>query len=307
MIAGPNHAHYDDDSGSITLWGKGRIVADDFGYISLAPQSEHSLLMSPGLGGIMNINAFTTSPALDYVQGVKGSWTRQIAFVKSPDPLAPAYFLTTDSLNAPAPYTWQIWLTARNVTIGDAPVAEIPLDADGTAMDLRFTRSTPASRALMIGREDVDMDIFLLSPAQSNLRTEKKTRPSLAGLDANGKQSQMKSTQIGLIAESPQGTGATVLLYPRLKTDKSPTITTLAEGRGVRVQTTAGVDYVFLSPTPITYYRGGYLLHRHCRRHPAPWRPAGALARRTRDPLPRGGRALRNSMRFSAVLSDITL
>src|SRR5206468_23071 len=32
LVAGPNHAHYDRDSGSFTLWGKGRVVANDFGY-----------------------------------------------------------------------------------------------------------------------------------------------------------------------------------------------------------------------------------------------------------------------------------
>ncbi|HOF89751.1 MAG TPA: hypothetical protein PLZ36_16860, partial [Armatimonadota bacterium] len=258
MIAGSNHDHYDDDSGSITLWGKGRVIADDFGYVSLAPQSEHNLLMAPGLGGLMYVKAFATSPALDYVQGVKGTWTRQIAFVKSADPLGPAYFVFNDSLNTPSPYTWQIWLTARNVTLGNAqaPAAEIPREADGTAMDQRFTKPTAASRALMIGREDVDADLFILSPAKPMLRTEKKTRPSLAGLDAEGKQSQMTSTQIGLIAESPQGTGASVLVYPRLKTAPPPTLTTIADGRGVKVQTEAGTDYVFLSPTPITYTEG---------------------------------------------------
>lgn len=34
LIAGRLHDHYDDDSGSFTLWGKGRLLANDFGYSS---------------------------------------------------------------------------------------------------------------------------------------------------------------------------------------------------------------------------------------------------------------------------------
>ena len=35
MIAGRGHSHYDKDSGSVTLWGKGEIIADDFGYYAV--------------------------------------------------------------------------------------------------------------------------------------------------------------------------------------------------------------------------------------------------------------------------------
>ena len=48
MIAGENHQHYDHYFGSITLWGKGRRIADDFGYTGRAPMSDHSMVDSPG-------------------------------------------------------------------------------------------------------------------------------------------------------------------------------------------------------------------------------------------------------------------
>jgi hypothetical protein len=47
MIAGKGHSHYDKDSGSITLWGKGEIIADDFGYYGYAPGEDHNLLDTP--------------------------------------------------------------------------------------------------------------------------------------------------------------------------------------------------------------------------------------------------------------------
>src|ERR1051325_329877 len=120
LIAGIyNHLHYDDDSGSITIWGKGRIVADDFGYTGLGPKEDHSMvetaLATNGL--TMHVGEFAPSPSFDYVRGVFGGWTRQIAFVKDADPLAPNYFVLCDTLQAAAPATWRLWLTCNKVTL----------------------------------------------------------------------------------------------------------------------------------------------------------------------------------------------
>ena len=86
MIAGRNHDHYDKDSGSITLWGKGRIVADDFGYYGRAAGEDHSMLLSPSAPDIdlMMISEFGTSARLDYVRGQKKSWTRRLLSSRTP-------------------------------------------------------------------------------------------------------------------------------------------------------------------------------------------------------------------------------
>ena len=255
LIAGYNHEHYDDDSGSITLWGRGRVLADDFGYCGRAPEEDHSLLSTPGAGGVMTVSEFSASAGVDYVRGAKGPWTRQIALVKSADPQEADYFIVADTLAASAPHTWRLWLTARDVRLGSG--SGMPAVGDGTAMNLQFAKPTAASRALVIGREDVDMDIFVLAPVQRLLRTEKKMRQSLSGLDRDAKQiGNMPSTQIGLIADDQPGTGLTALLYPRLKTEAAPSVTVIAEGRGAALQRGSDTDYVFLSPTPITFTEG---------------------------------------------------
>ncbi|HYG76532.1 MAG TPA: hypothetical protein VEK08_16125 [Planctomycetota bacterium] len=264
LIAGTNHEHYDDDSGSITLWGLGRVIADDFGYYGMAPQNDHSLVMAPGVGGVMKVDAFSTSANLDYVHGVKGPWTRQIAFVKSKDANCSPYFVIADTMSKPTNFTWLLWLVARNVALGkreddlakEAAEFKGSVLEDGTAMDPRFSQASESARALMVGREDVDMDIVALTPSAFTLRTEKKTRRANAGLDSNFKQSQMDSTQIGLVAESKQGGGFTVLLYPRLKTQAAPVVSVLCDGAGAKIQTAAGTDYVFLSNSPVTFKEG---------------------------------------------------
>ena len=133
LIAGSNHDHYDIDSGSIVLYGKGRILCDDWGYIGRHPGKWHSMLSSSAAGGNMQIEAFAPGAALDYVSGRKGAWQRQIAFSKDADPNGPNFFLIRDTHNAdaparsssafrrptartaakaytPAPATWRLWL-----------------------------------------------------------------------------------------------------------------------------------------------------------------------------------------------------
>ncbi len=232
MIHGTNHAHYDDDSGSIVLYGKGRILADEYGYYGYVPQEDHSMVESPQAGrGLMKVRDFVTGPRFDYVAGVKEAWTRHIAFVKGADPEAPTYFLLNDAFRVNGPATWRLWLTAQEVQLG------------------------PQS-ALVVGKEDVDMDVFFLTPQGVALTTEPKTRTSGSGMFPDWHWGPMETTQIGLIAAEPHVGGFNVVLYPRLKTTKPATFVPLADGQGVKVTHEAGVDYVFLSGEPFIYAEG---------------------------------------------------
>ena len=230
MIAGPHHDHYDHDSGSITMWGKGRIVADDFGYIGLGPMSDHSMVDSPLTGGIMNVQTFAAAPRLDYVRGVAGGWTRQIAFVKYADPLAPNYFVVADTLDKPTATTWRLWCMAQDV------------------------RLSP-QQALVVGNDDVDTDIFFLQPQGVALTTAGNTI-STVGLNAEGYQQKLSTTQTGVIAMLTAGTNISAVLFPRLKNEPAPTVTALADGKGVKIQHTRGTDYVFLAAETFTYTEG---------------------------------------------------
>ena len=230
MIAGPNHEHYDFDSGSITVWGKGRIVCDDFGYNGRASMYEHSMIESPLNGYIMNVQDFVPAPRLDYTRGISGGWTRQIAFVKDTDPLAPNYFVIADTLNKPTAATWRLWCTAQEV------------------------RLSP-QQALIVGKEDVDTDVFFLQPRDVALKTDSKS-VTTAGLDEKGNMGNRTTTQTGIFVTLANGTGVSAVLFPRLKTEQPPIITPLADGKVVKVQHTRGTDYIFLAAEPFTFTEG---------------------------------------------------
>lgn len=208
MIAGRNHSHYFNDSGSITLWGKGRELCDDDDYQNRRnPDSRaaHSLPDKPATFNeerVMALHEFSTTAEFDYVSGTRRGWQRQIGFVKNADPLAPNYFVIADTLDAKsAPTTWRLFLLAEKIT----PTG------DGVTV---------------VGKDDVDMDIVFLRPG--------KVTP------------QIHPNHVSVAVGAP-GT-LSVLLYPRLKTENPPRVTPLADGRGVQVVTAAGTDHVFLNP-----------------------------------------------------------
>jgi hypothetical protein len=233
MIAGSNHDHYDKDSGSVTLWGKGRIVADDFGYYGYVTGEDHSMLMSAAAPDIttMKITEFNAASRLDYVRGEKLAWTRQILFSKDPDPLGPNYFVFCDSLAEPADAVWRLWLTCSNVTLS-GPTARVE------------------------GTEDVNTDIFFAQPTTPQLKTETIARTSGSGISPTGQQGPTTTTQTGVIAELHNGDTQLVVVYPRLKSQPPAVVTTMADGKGVKVETEAGTDYLFVSKQRFQFHQG---------------------------------------------------
>ncbi|MCU1376750.1 MAG: hypothetical protein JWO68_4036, partial [Actinomycetia bacterium] len=231
LIAGPNHEHYDFDSGSFTLWGKGRVVANDFGYYGRAPGDDHNMVISAAAseGGLMRVTHFQPGENVDYVRGVKNeAWERQIAFVKHPDPLGPNYFVIADRVKG-GPGTSRLWFTAN-------------------------TLKPAGDGALVEGKDDIDTDVFLAGhnpPPTFDSRTRES--PGMNGGNYSGK---VATTQLGLTLRLESGASVITALYPRLKTQSRPIFTAIAEGRGVKVTSDAGTDYVFLGAEPFTYTEG---------------------------------------------------
>jgi hypothetical protein len=221
IIGGPNNSHYDYDSGSIILYGKGRVLCDDWGYFGKHGGQFHSML--GGGGGIMNLESFGASAAFDQVSGTCGSWTRQIGLVKDPDPLGPTFFLLRD-LSGGGPDNWRLWMTGAEVRIGD-------------------------QGATLIGSEDVDMDIIVREAAALKFATDKVTLHSNNGF-RNGREVPVDITQIRLQGTLPGGTALSAVLYPRLKTESVPQVTWHADGRIAQVVSKAGTDYIFLASKP---------------------------------------------------------
>jgi len=237
MIAGSNHSHYDHDSGSIILWGKGRVLADDWGYIGRHGANYHNMLTSRSAGrGTMQIEAFATQPRLDYVSGRKGAWQRQIAFAKDADPSGPNFFLIRDTHLADDSATWRMWMTTRADVEGASPSATpIAIHAKGATVE---------------GADDVDLDIFVYRAGDLKLRTETATQ-KLSCANRNGEVGPMPTRQTALVGTLAGRGAVAALLYPRLKTERMPRVTWHAEGRIAEVVSATGKDYVFVTPKQV--------------------------------------------------------
>jgi hypothetical protein len=225
IIAGPNHEHYDYDSGSVTIWGKGRRIADDFGYTGRAPMSDHSMVDSAADREPMLIEAFRPASDADYLAGRNGGWRRQVLFVKSPDPLGPNYYVVRDALDAGADGTWRLYLTGK-----------VGLTSGG---------------AVALGDEDVAADIALLSDRPVTPRLETVSRSSPAGPGGGS----LTTTQTAVTARLSGGAGLTAVIYPRLKTDPRPKISLSRDGQSVEVASERGLDVITLADAALELRR----------------------------------------------------
>jgi hypothetical protein len=105
---GPWLHHYDQDGGSIIVWGKGRVLSDDWGYAGHMPSWQHNRVLV-GSSGKMSAQALQRS--VDYVYGVQSSWGRQIMLLKDADPEGATWFYLRDHLAQGAkPSRWRYWL-----------------------------------------------------------------------------------------------------------------------------------------------------------------------------------------------------
>ncbi|NDH07527.1 hypothetical protein EBX93_16690, partial [bacterium] len=201
------------------IWGKGRLLADDFGYIGRHPAQWHSMLTSSAVESDSNmvIEAFHPGKILDYVSGRKGAWQRQIAFVKDPDPLGPTGFFIRDNHDADSEATWRLWLMTKKIKI----------HSQGATIE---------------GEDDVDLDVFFHDASKLGLKTEATVQKAMGR--RNNKEGLIELPQTALVA-SLKGKGAICsFLYPRLKSEAVPKISWFANGAGIQIETTAGVDYV---------------------------------------------------------------
>jgi hypothetical protein len=72
-------------------------------------------------------------------------------------------------------------------------------------------------------------------------------------LTSNAQEEQLTTTQLGVIASIRKGAGFLVVVYPRLKEQPRPVVVPIAGGRGVKVVSPGATDWVFLSPTKLSY------------------------------------------------------
>ena len=225
LIAGSNHDHYDDDSGSITLWGKGRLIADDFGYYGRAPASDHSMVESKTTAATMQVTAFSSQDTLDVVQARRGGWTRQIAMLKDSDPLGPNAYVIRDEISSGQAGTWRLWFNADRIELS-------------------------SGRAKVVGRDDVDTDVIFLTGQPESVKLETRTRTSSSSFFNK----PYATTQTGLIVALPGNRASiAVLLYPRLRSDSPPEVHTAMNSRVVLIKDRFASQTLFLATEPFRY------------------------------------------------------
>ena len=281
MIAGGNHAHYDADSGGLLIYGKGRVLCDDWGYLGLHPEKWHSMVTGPNASGgdIMRVTAFAPSATFDFVVGDKGAWQRRIGFVKDADPLGPSFFVVQDGYGETAPAEgdaiWRLWLTTGIVagvgkrmpnetdTVPSTPeaptgrprsAADELLESLKPAVKASNQKPTPRGVALLApygarlsGMEDVDLEIYLHEPAKLSLAMETAKLRTSTG-NWMGSIEPVENSQSALTAKVRGPGRVTALLFPRLKTEALPRVDWSADGSVVEVRTAGTVDYLFLAP-----------------------------------------------------------
>ena len=273
MIAGSNHDHYDVDSGSIVLWGKGRVLVDDWGYIGQHAQQYHSLMSSSSIGGNMRVKQFSTQPSLDYVSGRKGTWQRQIALVKDEALPDNNFFLIRDTHHADSTANWRLWLTSKpdldkaqenapsfplakkskkTDDLLDDVLNDIETELESKSSEEKQVQKAPAPVTIheqgvtVVGEDDVDFDLFIYQPNKLNLKTETVSQDMMVGR-RDGEPGPLRLTQTSLSATlEPQGSIA-VLVYPRVKTEPTPQVKWHAGGRIVEVRSKHGTDFVAIS------------------------------------------------------------
>ncbi len=158
-------------------------------------------------------------------------WNRRIALLKDADPLAPNYFVIRDDLIGQSGYPgeWNIWALAQ---------------------DVQFN----ANQAIVTSKYGVLMDVFMAEPLQPQWSTQQTSHNFLAGPSSQyAVDKPWQETLTNLRAKQAPGKGFLAVLYPRKADEPLATYTSLADGKGVKVVTPKGTDWVFLSDEPVQW------------------------------------------------------
>ncbi len=210
----------------------------------------------PGGGPVSQVHRFFTSDSADYLRGdgdyAPQRWTRQIMFLKGKKADGPNYFIFRDSFtptgDTPLEQKWWYFKSGGET-------ARVTPKPDG------LVYTTPWGPKL---------DIHFLQPAAVTLESRQATHKGplynraamlwkQAGnkLDGANTEETMTVTAAGPI---PAGQDILVALYPQGVDEVAPKYERLAEGV-IKITTSEGTDYVFLSESPMDYKAGDIEFH----------------------------------------------
>ena len=271
LLQGSYVEHYDEDRGSISFWGKGQPLSLDWGYNHPTPAWEHSRMTIGGYWDTGKIAEYSAQHSADYLRTSQLAWNRQILFPKDESALGPNYFAICDSFaGIDKPADWNLWL-----------YTDKPLELDGTVvhmtgtgdvdLDLWFARdwarrlSKQTAAELESLKSSQPVDLAIAGDGKAPAKSPEADKQYVKTVSASVKVVKGSLTKQGWASDTlnqqalhfdkipAQASPIFCVLYPRLHTESAPTFTPLADGQGVRIDSTTGTDYVFLAPTTMTY------------------------------------------------------
>jgi len=163
-------------------------------------------------------------------------WSRQMLFVKDPDPSGPNYFVLRDTFGGKptVPTDLSLWFLANE------------MDRQGNVFHFD-------------GQCEVDMDVFVNTPDQFTPHTDQyghQQQPYRrhTGFDPKHHPGGKRwESQLLLRIRQPAEKGYLVVLYPRLKADEPAATFCRLARNALLVETPTSRDYVFLNPHPLKF------------------------------------------------------
>ena len=183
-------------------------------------------------------------PRVTPAVGTNLTWTRQLLFVKDPNPAGPAWMLLRDTAVSGQPTAWQFWTLSEKIGTPDQVKDPVAFLADKPGRTNAPVRELPMSnRYTALGQFDVDVEYFIARPAATPRHTLRFGGP-------NGSNARIPEWQDLLHLQMPGDGAYYVAIFPRPRGEAVPTMTALADGKLIKVASAAGTDYAFLATTP---------------------------------------------------------
>ncbi len=180
-------------------------------------------------------------PRVTAATGTNLVWTRQVLFLKDPDPAGPAYMVVRDTTAGGQPTAWQFWTLSEKIGTPDQVRDLNAFLADKPGPTLMPARELPAGdRYTAVGQFDMDVEYFVANPAATPRHT----------LRYGGSDYRNVPEYQDLLHLQQPGDGAYyVAIFPRPRGEAAPAFSKHAEGAILKIAGGFGTDYAFLATT----------------------------------------------------------
>jgi hypothetical protein len=172
------------------------------------------------------------------------TWTRQVLFIKDPDPAGANYFLLRDTIAQNQPTMWQFWTLSQRI---GATKDTTPDKLKSFLQDAPGNLPAPARELFgdtftAIGQFNVDTDFFIASPQDT-------PRHTLRWGTTYAHFANMAEFQDLLHIQMPGKGAYYVVIFPRDRAATPAKFQRLADGAILKVSGDFGTDYLYASET----------------------------------------------------------